>query len=51
MTVSPDSSTPVDYLLRELARVKEQNRRLRYRNRWLSQSRKMWRNRALRRGL
>jgi hypothetical protein len=43
MTVSTDSSTPVDYLLRELARALDENRRLRRRVRFLRASRDRWR--------
>jgi hypothetical protein len=51
VTVSTDSSTPVDYLLRELARVRAVNRRQRRRIQWLRESREAWKHRALRRGL
>ena len=46
MSVSTDSSTPVDYLLRELARVKAENRRLREKNRRLREGRDRWRREA-----
>jgi hypothetical protein len=46
VSVSTDSSTPVDYLLRELARVKAENRRLREQARRLTAQRDRWRAEA-----
>jgi hypothetical protein len=46
MSLSTDSSTPVDYLLREVARLGEKNKRLTRQVRELRQSRDEWRAKA-----
>ncbi len=51
VSVSPETSTPVDILLREITRLRADNKRLRRRGYWLAASRERWHRRALRRGL
>jgi hypothetical protein len=46
VTVSTDPSTPVDYLLREVARLGEKNRRLQRQVRALRESRDAWKRNA-----
>jgi len=44
--MSTAQSTPVDYLLGEIARLRAENRRLDRKVRWLEHSRAMWRKHA-----